>query len=510
MLHYNHTGSNIRSLYRVNKSAKCQPQRDIKFQAHYNMPALVSAQARENDMRMCTIVCVLIFTLLMISADASEKADGYKGIWYYNQPSEDKYAYKYSGGLATYTAKHIPLAVYVPKAHKTFFVFGGSRGLGSKTLLIAIGYYDHKTGMVSKPTVIAEEDTTDAHCNPAMTIDNDGYIWVFAPTHGGTKDGIYYKSKFPLDIDEFRVAGQKRFSYPQPWYFDGFGHMLLFTKYTDGRELYVSDSTDGITWAPDQKIVGFGGHYQVSWAHGRKRGTACDWHPPVGGLNARTNLYYLESSDFGRTWTNAAGKVLNVPLNSPKNDALVREYQVEHQLVYVKDLDFDERGRPVILYVLSHGFESGPKNGQRVWTTARWTGSRWDFRKVTTSDHNYDTGSLYIEKDGTWRVIGPSAPGPQAWGTGGDVEIWTSKNQGKTWTKLRQVTNNSSYNHSHVRRPVNAHPDFYTFWADGDPFKPSESRLFFTNKTGDKVWMLPEKMTKDFEHPTALSEPLAP
>jgi hypothetical protein len=30
------------------------------------------------------------------------KADGYRGIWYMNQPSQDGYVYKYSGGLGTY------------------------------------------------------------------------------------------------------------------------------------------------------------------------------------------------------------------------------------------------------------------------------------------------------------------------------------------------------------------------------------------------------------------------
>ncbi len=34
------------------------------------------------------------------------KDDGYRGIWYMNQPSGDEYAFKYSGGLGTYCAKH--------------------------------------------------------------------------------------------------------------------------------------------------------------------------------------------------------------------------------------------------------------------------------------------------------------------------------------------------------------------------------------------------------------------
>lgn len=31
-------------------------------------------------------------------------------------------------------------------------------------------------------------------------------------------------------------------------------------------------------------------------------------------------------------------------------------------------------------------------------------------------------------------------------------------------------------------------------WADGDTNEPSPSRLYFTNKVGDHVWRLPERM----------------
>lgn len=57
----------------------------------------------------------------------NQKMDGYKGIWFtLGQFSE--YGDKYSGGLGTYTAKHIPLSIYSPEADKTFFVYGGTTG----------------------------------------------------------------------------------------------------------------------------------------------------------------------------------------------------------------------------------------------------------------------------------------------------------------------------------------------------------------------------------------------
>ena len=40
-----------------------------------------------------------------------KKANGFRGIWYMNQPSNDEYVYKYSGGLAVYPANHRPFSI---------------------------------------------------------------------------------------------------------------------------------------------------------------------------------------------------------------------------------------------------------------------------------------------------------------------------------------------------------------------------------------------------------------
>ena len=56
----------------------------------------------------------------------SAKDDGYRGIWFtLGQKSE--FGDKYSGGLGTYTANHVPMAIYAKEANKTFFVYGGGK-----------------------------------------------------------------------------------------------------------------------------------------------------------------------------------------------------------------------------------------------------------------------------------------------------------------------------------------------------------------------------------------------
>jgi len=150
---------------------------------------------------------------------------------------------------------------------------------------------------------------------------------------------------------------------------------------------------------------------------------------------------------------------------------------------------------------VSNDHKAGPEGDPREWILAHWMGDHWDFRVVTTSTHNYDMGSLYIEPDGTWRIIAPTEPGPQPHGTGGEIALWLSHDEGMTWHKERDITRNSPLNHMYARRPVDAHPDFYALWGDGNPDTFSESHLYFTNRDGTQVWRLPYNMDGDFAEP---------
>ncbi|HXG11121.1 MAG TPA: BNR-4 repeat-containing protein [Gemmataceae bacterium] len=454
-------------------------------------------------LRMAFGICIILWSATPLLAQTGRRPmdDGYRGIWYFNQPSKDEYKYKYSGGFATYPQQHIPIAYYSKEANKTFFCYGGTVK-GKRELLHMVSYYDHATGKVPRPTILLNKKTDDAHDNPTLMLDDQGHIWIFSSAHGTARPAYIHRSKKPYAIDEFEQVLETNFSYPQPWHLPGHGFLFLHTRYSPGRNLFWMTSADGLTWNQPQPLARMvQGSYQISWRDGTRVGTAFDYHPQGGGLNARTNLYYLETRDGGKTWRTVEGKVVQTPLTTPDNPALVHDYEKEKRLVYLKDLAFDGDGNPVILYLTSKGYQSGPANDPRTWHTARWTGDRWEIRPFTTSDHNYDHGSLYIEPDGTWRIIAPTDPGPQRYGTGGAMVLWTSVDQGQTWKKVKQLTYDRHRNHTYARKPVHAHPDFYALWADGDVWQPSESCLYFTNKTGDHVWRLPPVMTDDFAQP---------
>ncbi|WP_026952839.1 BNR-4 repeat-containing protein [Algoriphagus mannitolivorans] len=474
---------------------------------------------------------LILFFLLALSQSIyaqnpkllNQSDTGYRGIWYSNEPSKDEYVYKYSGGLGTYPANHYPFSIYVEKVGKTFFCYGGADPSGN-TLLHMVSYFDHQTGMVPRPTIVLDKETDNAHDNPVMNIDSEGYIWIFSTAHGTSSPAYISKSKRPFDISEFesiqptkivdgRIVPMDNFSYLQTWYQPGKGFLNLFTHYETQkipgqpskprRTIGFMRSEDGISYSAWKDLAAISeGHYQTSGMQGNILGTAFNFHPikeGVNGLNFRTNLYYLETRDFGETWQTASGEKIQIPVTDIQTPALAAEYESKGLLVYINDLVYDENGRPVILFVTSKGFEAGPERGPRTWNTARFTGSTWEILPVTTSDNNYDMGSLYIDPKGEWRIIGPTATGPQPFNTGGEMVLWISKDQGKSW-KSKIMTSGSERNHSYARRPVNVHPDFYAFWADGHGREKSVSQLYFSDKKGN-VFLLPTEMKADFAKP---------
>ncbi|MBN2580916.1 MAG: BNR-4 repeat-containing protein [Pirellulales bacterium] len=449
------------------------------------------------------ILTLGLLSLLGDAGRASPKDDGYRGIWF-TLGQKTPYGDKYSGGLGTYTANHVPMAVYSPETKKTFFVYGGAKQ-GKRHLLEMISYYDHVRRVVPRPTIVHDKKgVNDPHDNPSLCIDGKGYLWVFISGRGRKRPGFIYRSAKPYDIDDFQLQWQGEITYPQPRWIEGKGFLHLFTKYTNGRELYWSTSPDGRTWAKDHKFAGIEGHYQTSHQVGNRVITAFNRHPGHKPDN-RTDLYYMETDDFGKTWKNDRGETLKLPLTKPDNPARVRNYSAEKRMVYIADLDLDAQGRPAILYITSASYIPGPPGKPRWWTVAHWTGDRWEYTEITHANHNYCVGELTIEGN-TWRIIGPTEPGPQPIGTGGEVALWISRDEGKTWTKQRDVTRHSPMNHTYVRRVIDAHPEFYAYWADGNPDKFSPSRLYFCDKTGEKVWQLPSMMYGDCETPKLITK----
>ncbi|MBQ9874136.1 MAG: BNR-4 repeat-containing protein [Thermoguttaceae bacterium] len=476
------------------------------------------------------------------------KDSGYRGIWYYNQKLQNEYVFKYSGGLGTYPANHYPFSVYRPEVDKTFFCYGGTDP-GESTLWHEVGVYDHKTKKVSRPTILLDKETEDAHDNPVTSVDDEGRIWVFSTSHGTGRPSYIHRSVRPYDISEFEKVDPTKlvdgspvpmtnFSYVQIWNVPQRGFFSLFTTYDRRlvaevdpnskaqRLLALMSSADGVSWSAWKPLAAIEiGHYQnarVFYDLDKKAGdgkpsvkigTSFNYHPAVAkgnrgtGLNWRTNLYYMESDDLGATWKTVDGTVLKTPLLDSNNPAKIYDYESENLNVYITDLQYDPNGYPIIAYVTSKGFESGPEMGPRIFRVARWIGDKWEFSDVCQVDNNYELGMIYPEeaKEGVLRLIGSFEDGPQAYNTGGEISQWVSRDNGKTWKKEFQLTEKSAVNQCFPRRTIDASPEFYAFWAEGNGREKSISTLRFSTKDG-KIYALPREMKEDWESPIEIRQ----
>ncbi|WP_114750271.1 BNR-4 repeat-containing protein [Pleomorphovibrio marinus] len=454
----------------------------------------------------------LVLFLVYVSCAQSlnnTKHDGYRGIWFtLGQQSDDYEGDKYSGGLAfCFSHTLTPMAIYSPEVDKTFFVYGGTTEADDNHLLIMASFYDHAKHQVPRPTIVRDQlGVIDPHDNPSISIDEEGYVWVFIAGRGRNRPGQIFKATAPYSVEEFKEIISREQTYSQIWNLPGQGFLHLMTMYTAGRELYMETSEKGDDWTsqPDkdlQKLVGFGGHYQVSRLDESKQkvGSAFNYHPD-GSVDKRTNVYYMETKDFGETWTNIHGEELSLPLDHRDNPALAVDFEAEGRLAYITKLLFDKDGNPVVLAVTSNGFAPGPENDPRKWEIIHWTGKEWETREITRSDHNYDMGSLYIDGD-KWTLIGPALPGPQPYYTGGEVGRWISEDNGRNWEFGGPVTQNSERNHSYLRRPHNPKDPFFGMWADGDSKEFSISYIYFTNSSGSEVYRLPYNMEEDLQAP---------
>lgn len=454
------------------------------------------------------IVFWIIILMVMVGTGQSQenkRMAGYRPIWF---ELNQKYQYgdKYSGALGTYTAKHHPLAIYSEVVDKTFFVYGGTKSPESKYLLCMIGEYDHSSGLISKPLVVCDKmGVDDPHDNPSILIDDQGYIWVFVSGRGRVRMGFKYKSKKPFKIDGFEKITTQEMTYPQPKKMDS-SFFNFFTKYTGVRQLYIEKSKNGIQWSDDELLAAIpeqknekSGHYQISAQYQEKKiGTFFNRHPN-GIVDLRTDLYYIESSDLGETWNTADQQPISIPVTEKNSPSRVEDYASLKKNIYLKDMVFDSNGRPICLYIRSNGHKPGPVSQPYEWCITKWNGSKWTTHSITTSDHNYDMGSLLFFNEDLY-LVAPTAIGPQKWGVGGELQVWKSDDLGDHWIKERDLTHKSIMNHSYVRKSENFKAPFIFFWANGDAHQFSKSELFFGNLNGE-IWKLPYSMEKEYELP---------
>ena len=380
----------------------------------------------------------------------------------------------YSGAMATYCAWHRPMAIYVPSQDKTFLVFGNPRNYPT------ISAYDHRSKSFAAPVVLDTNPNTDAHRNPTLLLDQEGFLYVFYGAHG--HPSRIAKSVKPYDITRWVKAApiEEKNTYPQPW-------MLkpreLFVSYRAAPGWCYRKSTDGAeSWQAAVPLIAFRGKaiYAVSIAEtgGYPRKIHIAWSKMGGGTPdevrtkalwaRRYNVYYARSDDGGTTWKRSDGTPYTLPITEA---AAEKVHDCGTHGVWLKDIQLDPQGNPCILFL-----DANVRTYETTWKFARCTDGTWRIADVAVGDHMYDAGGIVVLGEDDIRIYGPTTSS-QAHEDGGEIEEWTSADQGATWRNTKHLTANSPYSHNHVKVVWNGGKrDFRFMWCYGDSAYPPATK----------------------------------
>ena len=420
----------------------------------------------------------------------------FRGVWYGcgTENALPGRKYVYAGGKATYSAWHHPMAVYAPEAKKTFFVFGDAQNRP------AVSYYDHTTGDFAPPLALGTNPDGNAHRNPTMLMDEDGFLYVFYGYAGGAQPIMVLRSAAPYDIGRWQrradlTAGTG--SYAQPWQLKP-GEIFVAHRQPSGWAF--KRSTDrGASWTPAVGLAEFDTYEFTSTVYGITVAAGGDfpravhfaWSRLGGGSPEavrtkhlwarRYNVYYARSDDGGDTWRRSDGTPYTLPITE---DAAEKIYDSGEHGVWLKDLQVDPEGNPCMLFL-----DADTDTYASAWKFARHHEGRWTFSDVASSDHMYDGGALVLVADDDFRVYGPTTavqPGTD----GGEIDEWRSADQGRTWKRTARVTTGSAYSHNHVKTVFNheqGHGDFRVLWSYGDARFPPQDRDVFLYAYGETM-----------------------
>jgi hypothetical protein len=141
----------------------------------------------------------------------------------------------------------------------------------------------------------------------------------------------------------------------------------------------------------------------------------------------------------------------------PRQADTVYDASRTHVPAWIHDVGVDRRGRPIVVYALIRG----PHDHRYVYAT--WNGRRWVRRPIVAADGTivrtgtqpFYSGGISLDHSGP-RVVYLSRPV----GRHHEIERWTTRDQGATWTH-RAITSRSTADNlrpvvprGHTRRGV--------------------------------------------------------
>lgn len=354
-----------------------------------------------------------------------------------------------AGGKNVWYRYHVsPHAMY--QDGKTFITFHGG---GADYLDPLILSYEHATGKVFGPIKVGDNPLSalnDEHGNPALIVDNKGYIHVFYGGHGHIGRMMHAVSQKPGDIQAWKHLDNinPKATYPQLFRMSN-GTFYYFYRKGNHRDdwVYVTSSDNGLSFGQETSVIQAGtkrldriyfdniyydSWYSVFWRdqfdtiHHITRYHACadDYRTPYH-LERRLNVYYMKLPPKSNAWTDLVGRKIKTPLTREAVDACCRVFQSNPSKgegkigkIVLGGFAIDRNKQPHFIF----GFGKGSLGRiDRKWKLAIGNSkdNKWELLNLPNG------GQLTIDNEGTFRL----------WSS----NIKSSIDRGKTWKKSTNI-----------------------------------------------------------------------
>jgi len=193
------------------------------------------------------------------------------------------------------------------------------------------------------------------------------------------------------------------------------------------------------------------------------------------------NLYLVKIDLKTSAVTNFQGQALQTPIDLDQANEKCRIWDTDWRGAGVPPaIKLDRNGNPAFLHVLS-----GDTLEQHNYYYVRYVGGKWKQTPITSSNHQWNSCHLTDGSHGTlhaYIVTGDGYLNDEAFmdrhGGGSRIEQWTSRDNGNTWKKARDITpDKTKYagwkfnNIQPVKRPDETIVDnmlFFYGWKDGN------------------------------------------
>lgn len=153
------------------------------------------------------------------------------------------------------------------------------------------------------------------------------------------------------------------------------------------------------------------------------------------------NLSYLRVDPETGTVCNSEGVALQRPIDIASSKQLCQVWDTQWRGAGLPPVvALDQRGAPAFLHVLS-----GKSITEHAYFYVRKVAGNWLKTRITSSNHQWNSGHLVCDGDGTLHAFVVVGDGYLSGGYmdrhgGGRIEEWTSSDHGQTWRKRRHFS----------------------------------------------------------------------